>query len=93
MSISQLKPDSEADSYKQPQSEQLIDVEINEEIKYVINHIINKKQMKHFKETHYLVWWEKFLSEKNTWESINKFIEDDQMKDIDIYENSHNTHE
>ena len=55
MSILQLKPVSETDSYKQLRSEQLSSVEIDREVKYVINHIIDKKQMKCLKKTHYLI--------------------------------------
>ena len=93
MSILQLKLISEIDSYKQSWLEQLSSVEVNRKLWYIINHIISKKCMKHFKETHYLVWWKGFAFEENTWKLSSRFIDDNQMKEINIYENFHDTHE
>ena len=75
MSISQLKSDSKIDSYKQFQLEWLSSIKVNRKVWYIINCIVSKKQMKHFQKIHYLIWWKGFTSEKDTWESINKFIE------------------
>ena len=92
ISITQLEPAPGSDPHVRPRPSKPDGVEVEGVTKYVIERIVAKRvdKLGRKRQIKYLVRWEGWGPEDNTWESKEALIEDGAIADIEEFETHEN---